>query len=146
MNIAHYAKSIVQIVAAVLVVLVATLTDGRITPAEFVNIVLAVAAAVLVFWVPNLASGVARYWKAIIGWISAAGSALVLILAPGVGFGAVSLSDWLTVILAGLGALGIGIIPNATKFPALVQNIAATIPSDIGPGTLAANLTNRLTH
>ena len=115
MNISHYAKSVAQIIAAVLTVLVAALTDGQISPAEFINIIVGFAAAVLVFWVPNLASGPARYWKAIIGWISAAGSALVLVLAPGVGFGAVSLSDWLTVVLAGLGALGIGIIPNAPK-------------------------------
>ena len=60
MNISHYAKAIGQIIAAALIILVASLSDGRVSPVELVNIVLAVAAAVLVFWVPNLASGA---WK-----------------------------------------------------------------------------------
>lgn len=118
MNITHYAKSIGQVLAAGLIILVAALSDGKLAPVELVNIVIAVVTAAGVYVVPNLASGVGGYAKAIVSVVGAALAALSLVLSPGLGFGQVSLADWLTVVLAGLAAIGIGIVPNAPKIDA----------------------------
>jgi len=115
MNIRHYAKAIGQILAAALVILVAALSDGTISPVEFVNIMIAIVTAAGVYLVPNLDSGIAKYAKAIVSLVGAALAALVLILSPGIGFDQVTLADWLTVLLAALAAIGIGIVPNAPK-------------------------------
>ncbi|WP_022886349.1 hypothetical protein [Glaciibacter superstes] len=117
MSIGIYAKAIGQIIAAAVIILVAALSDGVISPVEFVNIIIALFTAAGVYLVPNLDTGIRAYAKAIVSVIGAALAALVLILSPGIGFGQVALADWLTVALAALAALGIGIVPNAAYVP-----------------------------
>lgn len=53
MKVSHYAKSIIAAVAAAAVVATNVVSDGTVTPAEGVEIGLAVLAALGIYVVPN---------------------------------------------------------------------------------------------
>lgn len=53
MKVSPYAKAVIGAVAAAAVVAKAVITDGDLTPAEGVEIVLAVLAAIGIYAVPN---------------------------------------------------------------------------------------------
>jgi hypothetical protein len=106
----RYAKAFVAILAAVLAVLVTALTDNIVTLAETIGIGVALVTAVGVYLVPNLDTGPGRYLKlivAVIGTALQAAGPLVL------NDGAFPPSAWLLVLLAALGAISVGITPNA---------------------------------
>lgn len=109
-SLAGYTKAIVAIIAAVLVVLGAALTDQAVTQIELVQIGIAFVTAVGVYLVPNLTAGPARYAKSAVGFAGAGLAVLVTVLADGVTY-----SEWITVVLAGLGAVGVTVLPNATR-------------------------------
>lgn len=113
MNIGSYAKSILLVIAAGIGILTAALTDGAVSSVEYVNIGIAVVGAVAVYIIPNLSAGIGQYAKFIVSGIAAALAALVVILGPSLGFESLGASDWLNVILAGLAAIGLYIVPNA---------------------------------
>lgn len=111
MNIGHYAKTLLQIAAAGALVFLSAWTDHKVTPIEYVNIGLAVLAAIGVYYATT-----DKFLKAIFSAVGAALQALALLLAPGFGWDHVSQSDWITVVLSGLAAVGVGVIPNTPKF------------------------------
>jgi hypothetical protein len=103
-----YAKAIVAILTAALTVLAAALTDGVVVLDERFGIALALVNAAAVYLVPNLPSGVGRYAKAIVAVVGTAlQAALPLIIN-----GSLPASSWLLVLIAALGALSVGIVPN----------------------------------
>ena len=106
-----YTKAIVAIAAAALVVLGAALTDNEVTTVELVNIAIAIVTAIGVYLVPNLDDGPRRYAKAIVAFLGAALAALLTVLTDGV-----TASEWITVVLAALGAIGVTILPNRGDF------------------------------
>jgi hypothetical protein len=114
-NIGAYAKSIVSILAAALAILATALTDGVVTSAEYVNIGIATITAVGVFLMPNLPDRHRGYTKALVAFGGAALAALLTALGANYGFLDVNPSDWITVLLAGLGAIGITILPNSPE-------------------------------
>lgn len=116
-----YAKAILAIVAAAFAVLTVALTDNVVTPTEATNVGIAVVTATGVYLVPNLQAGPARYLKLAVALLGAALAALVAVLTDGV-----TASEWLTVILAALAAIGIGIVPNT---PVIDAGTAGTGPS-----------------
>jgi len=126
MNIGQYAKSIVTVIAAGVGILTAALSDGVVTPVEYVNIAIAIVVAFGVYLVPTLPAGPARIGKTIVAAAGASLSALVIIVAGATGFGAVTTGDWLAVALAGLAAVGVYIVPNITKAP-VTETPAATV-------------------
>lgn len=109
---ARYAKSLLAIGAAALAVLASALTDDVVTGGELVNVGIAVVTAIGVFLLPNLDAGHARFTKAGVAVAGAGLVALASYLSDGV-----TSAEWLLVILAGLGAVGVGIIPNAEPLP-----------------------------
>ncbi|MCV2396185.1 hypothetical protein OEB99_17885 [Actinotalea sp. M2MS4P-6] len=109
-----YTNAIVAIIASALAVLGAATTDGIVTPVEAINIAIAVVTAAEVYLVPNLDTGIRAYAKGIVAFTGAGLGALVVIRADVNGWAAVSLSDWITVALAALGAIGVGALPNKT--------------------------------
>lgn len=145
MNISHYAKAIGQIIAAAMIILVSALSDGLISPVEFVNIAIAIVTAAGVYWVPNLEAGLAKYAKAITSMAGAALAALVLILGTGIGLGDVTLADWLTVALAALATLGIGIVPNASSVvDQFLPNVTINEYGGASPAALATTVAHGL--
>lgn len=105
-----YAKAIVATLTAVGTILAAALSDGTVDTVEVANVGIALLTAVGVYWVPNLDGGIRRYAKAAVAVAGTALQALVPFLAEGT----VTPAQWLLVLLAGLGAVAVGIVPNAT--------------------------------
>ena len=114
MTINRYAKAILAIIAAVLVVLVSALSDGHVSAIEATNSGIAGVTAVGVYLVPNLASGAGAYLKLVVAILGAVLAALLTILTNALGTG-ITPADLLTLVLAGIGAVGVGIIPNAAR-------------------------------
>src|SRR5687768_14088661 len=103
-----YSKAIVAILTAALTVLAAALTDGVVVLDERFGIGLALANALAAYRVPNLPAGVGRYAKALVAVVGTAlQAALPLIIN-----GTLPASSWLLVLIAALGALSVGIVPN----------------------------------
>lgn len=130
MKVSQYSKSIVMVAAAGLAIFTSANTDGNVSPAELVTIIIAILGAIPVYFIPNLPTGVAKYAKAFVAFGLAAAQAVVLIVATSQDWSGVTSNDWLTVLLAGLAAIGLAIIPN-TK-PAVAEEPVA--PEAIGQG------------
>lgn len=126
MNVGFYAKAIVSILAAGLGILTAALSDGKVSPVEFVNVAIAIVTAVGVYLIPNLPDGPARVAKTIVAFSGAVLTALVTVLGNVAGWDGVAASDWLTVLLAGLGAVGVYVIPNETPTKTVVTIAASS--------------------
>jgi len=105
-----YSKAIVAILAAGLTVLAAALTDGVVVLDERFGIALAIVNAVAVYLVPNLSAGPGRYAKAIVAVVGTALQAAIPLIVNG----SLPASSWLLVLIAALGALSVGIVPNRT--------------------------------
>lgn len=104
----RYVKAFVAIATAVLAVLVTALTDNVVTVSEVLGISVAFLTAVGVYLIPNLEAGVGRWAKAIVAVVGTAVQAAVPLVDGGW-----TTSSWLLVALAALGALTVGIAPNA---------------------------------
>jgi hypothetical protein len=138
MNVGHYSKAIVTILAAGLGILTAALSDGQVNAVETVNVIIAILTAVGVYLVPNLEKGAGAIAKTIVAFGGAALATLALILGEGLGWGDVTSADWLGALLAGLAAIGVYIVPNETS-PERVVAVGAVeaAPANNEPG--AAN-------
>lgn len=116
--ISQYSKSIASIIAAALAVVVTTNTgDGLSTP-ELINIAIAIVTAVGVYAVPNVAEGFRAYAK---GAVAFAGAALVAV-ASAITDSVVTGSEWATIALAALAAIGVVVVPNVPS--------AGTLPGE----------------
>jgi len=107
----RYAKAIVAILTAVVTVLAAALTDNYVTHMELAGIGIALLTAVAVYLIPNLPAGIGRWAKAIVAVIGTGLQALVPLLSSG----ELSTSGWLMVLVAALGAVSVGIVPNVEE-------------------------------
>src|SRR5207237_8954979 len=96
---ASYAKFWLAVLATVVSAIVAALTDGTITPVEWVMIAIAGVNAVAVVVVPNLPDGIAAYTKSVVAVLMAVLTALVGMIT---GF---TPSDALTLIVIAPGSL-----------------------------------------
>lgn len=114
-----YAKAIVAILTAALTVLAAALTDGVVVLDERFGIALALVNAAAVYLVPNLPSGIGRYAKAIVAVVGTALQAAIPLIVNGT----LPASSWLLVLIAALGALSVGIVPNRAPTLAPVRTI-----------------------
>lgn len=123
MNISAYAKSIVMVIAAGLTVLVASISDGKITPVEYINIAIAIVTAVGVYFFKNSETGIGSRTKAIIAVVGAALAAAATAISGATGWGDVTASTWIAVLIAILGVVITAIVPN-TPIP-VIQTISA---------------------
>lgn len=126
----RYAKAFVAILTAVLAVLVTALTDNTVTLVEGLGIGVAGLTAVSVYLVPNLDAGAGKYAKVIVAVVGTAAQAAV----PLVVDGAFPPSAWLLVALAALGALSVGITPNALPNASFTEyaTLESRVPPDDG--------------
>lgn len=102
----NYAKAIAAVVATILSGLVAALMDGTIDPTEWINVAILGVGALAVFAAPNVPG--ARYTKSVLAVLAAVLTLLVSLIPGGI-----SLSDWLQIGVAALGALGVWAVPNS---------------------------------
>lgn len=108
-EVSKYTKAIVSIIAAVAIALSTALSDNALGSVEIVTVALAFITAVSVYLVPNLDGSVSRYAKGIVAFAGAALTTLSTIL---IDVGTVSTTDILTIIITGLGAIGVVALPN----------------------------------
>lgn len=103
-----YAKAIVAIITAVLTAFAGALVDNDFTSVDIVNTVIAFLTAFSVYAIPNLRAGVGAYAKMIVAFVGTGLQALVPFLMEG----ELQAAQVLVVVLAAMGALGVGIVPN----------------------------------
>lgn len=102
----QYAKALMAVVATIVSAVIAALTgDNHIGDVEWINIAIAGAAALSVFAAPNVPG--ARITKAVLAIIMGVLTLAVNMIADGI-----TLSEWLQLIVAGAGAVGVYAIPN----------------------------------
>lgn len=101
-----YAKMIAAVVATVLSAVIAALTgDNFIGPVEWINIAIAAVFAAGIFAAPNVPGS--RYTKTVLAVLSA-----VLVLSVNLIADGITVSEWLQLGTAALGALGVYAVPN----------------------------------
>lgn len=106
-----YAKTVAMIAATGLSAMIVALTgDNAFSPVELVNVAFAVVGAVGVFYVPNAPNGPVA--KAVVATLMA-----VLTLATNLIADGVTLSEWLQLAVAALGALGVYGLSNQPRPP-----------------------------
>lgn len=104
-----YAKTVAQIVATGIAALLVALTgDGQFSDVELINTAIAVVGAVGVLYVPNAPN--APVAKAVVAVLMAVLTLAVNLIADGV-----TLSEWLQMAVAALGALGVYAVPNTPR-------------------------------
>lgn len=100
-----YTKSLTAAGAAILSAIAVALTgDATFSSVEIVNILIATVGAVGVFYVPNAPNGPVA--KSVVAGLLAALTLLATYVGNGT-FSGVDISEWLQIILAGVGALGV---------------------------------------
>lgn len=126
-----YLKALVAILTAVLAVVVIATQDNVITLVEILNIVAAFLTAVLVYALPNVKDQTVGAWtKAIVAVLGTAVQAAI----PLVVDGHISGQSWLLILLQAIGALTVGIVPNANPVVAFQSApdgtaVVTTLPS-----------------
>jgi hypothetical protein len=111
----QYGKFIAQVLAAALAALVAALADDRVDAAEWINVVIALGAAVSVLGAGNLPEGVWAYAKTIVSASMAGLTLLVSFLSDG---GTITTSEWIQVLLAAAAAVGVYFAPGPRVYGA----------------------------
>lgn len=110
-----YAKSLLYVLLAVAGVLVTAMADDIVTTAEIVNVGIIGLGAVGVYLVPNLPTGVAKYGKTAVAFLTAALVALTSFLTDGI-----TTSEWLQIAIAAFAGIGVYIVPNESNATAVV--------------------------
>jgi MFS family permease len=111
-----YAKAIVGLLTAVIGVVVTALADNILDTSELVNIAIFILTSIGVWLVPNLPAKVGNILKLLIALLGAGLQALASALSDGI-----TTQEWLLILLAILGAVGVGVIPNTN--PALETTV-----------------------
>jgi hypothetical protein len=106
-----YAKAVAAIIATALSAAVVALTgDNHFSNVEIVNIAIAIVGAVGVFYVPNAPNGPVA--KSVVATLLAMLTLVATFVGDG-SFANIDLSQWLQIVLAGLGALGVYGVRNS---------------------------------
>lgn len=111
-TLAPYRKTIAAVLGAAGAVVLAALTDNRITVAEAYVIALAVLTAVLTYVVPNVRGTVGSTLKLLVGFFIAVVQAVALYRDAGL-----TPSEIALIAVSGLTALGVYVVPNADVIP-----------------------------
>jgi len=105
----NYAKAVAAVVATVLTGVAAALFgDNNISPVEWVNVAIMAIGACAVFAAPNVPG--AAYTKSVLAALTAG-----LVVLASVIVGGVTNVEWIQIVLAVLGALGVYAVPNKSS-------------------------------
>jgi hypothetical protein len=108
MNIGIYAKALLHIIVVILAALGAAVHNGPITPVTVAQLAILGIGAVGVYWFPLIDKKLSSALKVGAAAVTAALAAVV----PFLMVGHITGEDLIVVILAALGAVGVGVIPN----------------------------------
>jgi hypothetical protein len=107
-------KAVAMVVATVLAAAVPLLAGGHgLSQIAIINLIIIGLGACSVYVAPNVVV-VAPYTKAVLAALTAAATALATVLGSG-GVTAVPVTEWLQIVLAALGAVGVYAVPNVSK-------------------------------
>lgn len=121
--ISQYSKSLSYILVAVLMAVVAPLSDGILTLPEGINLGVVALGAIGIYLVPNIPESYRSYSKGGIAFLTAIAVTLVSVLSGGITGAEVA-----QIALAAFGAIGVVIIPNTVSVP-LANQVA--VPVDV---------------
>lgn len=108
-----YAKSVLAVIAAGISAAIVALTgDAVFDDVEYINVAIAVVTAAAVFTGPNVRG--ANVTKSVLAVLGAVLTLAVNLIADGI-----TVSEWLQLGMAALGALGVYFVPNR-QGPAVV--------------------------
>lgn len=107
-----YLKMIAAVVVTILTALVPVLTAGHLTTAGVLNVAIVGVGALMIFASANVPG--AMYTKAILAALTAALTALVTFVGAG-GLGSVTPAEWIQIVIAVAGALGVFLVPNVSS-------------------------------
>lgn len=116
-----YGKVIAALVFAAITAVQAAISDGHLTPTEWVQVAIAVTTAAIVWLVPALPQ--APWTKTALGAVLAALNVLVTVIAHGV-----SAYDLTEIALAVLTALGVGLAPAVSTVAKLPGRAPSASP------------------
>lgn len=103
----QYLKFISQLVATIVAAVIAALVDSRVDFTEWLNVGVLALGAIGVLGAGNLPTTVWKYTKAIVASASA-----VLVLWQSLASGGMTPSEWLQLLAAAFGALGVYAVPG----------------------------------
>ena len=112
----QYAKMLLAVLVTVLTALVPMLALGHLSTANLLNVALIGVGALFVFAAPNVPG--AQYTKFVLAILAAGLTALVTFVGAAGTVQGVTPSQWIQVVIAVAGAVGVFAIPNATPLPA----------------------------
>jgi hypothetical protein len=123
-----YGKFIAQVAATGIAAIIAGLVDDRLDYNDWLNVGFLALGAVGVLGAGNLPAGVWRYTKSFVAAASA-----VLVLWQSLASGGMTISEWLQLAVAALGALGVFAVrgPVVYDAAALGRAAAGTRPGPI---------------
>lgn len=105
----NYAKALVMVLVTIVSAVVASLTgDNFVSNLEWINVAISGVGAAAVFAAPNVPG--ARFTKGILAVLTAVLTLLVNLIADGV-----SVSEWLQLLVAAAGSLGVIAAPYEPK-------------------------------
>jgi uncharacterized membrane protein (UPF0136 family) len=107
----NYAKALVAFLVTLLSGIVAALTgDNHVDSTEWINVAIAATGALAVFTAPNVPG--ARVTKFVLAALTAVLTLAVNLIADGV-----TVSEWLQLLVAAAGAVGVYAVPNSNSRP-----------------------------
>lgn len=140
MNPNRYAKALAAVAVTILTAILPFLSQhNTLTQAEWVNVVIVGAGAVIVYVAPNLPGSWSAYTKSILAAVVAGATVLASVIGSG-GVQAVPSVEWVQVILAFVSALGVYAVPNvpaAAPVVAVVPVPEPTVPVEPAPAEQA---------
>lgn len=104
-----YAKSIGMVLMTVVTAIVASLTDDKVSTAEWINVAILGFGAAAVFTAPNIPG--AKYTKTILAVLTAGLTAVASFLTGGI-----TTAEWLQVLVASAAAVGVYAAPKSGAY------------------------------
>ena len=124
-SIGEYAKALLHIGIVVLTVLAVYLKSGPITATEYVNLAILLVTSIGVYWTGLLPDAKFQsILKVAVAGLGAGLAALNTFVIPGA---VINTGAIITIVLAGLAAVGVGVIPNTAPTPTKPGNGGMTL-------------------
>jgi lysylphosphatidylglycerol synthetase-like protein (DUF2156 family) len=111
----QYLKTLAQLIATILVAIIAASADDRIDSIEWVNVIILALGTVSVLGAGNMPEGIWKRTKLIVSAATAGAVAAHTFLSAGLSLG---LTEWLQIGVAVLGALGVYAVKGPQVVPA----------------------------
>lgn len=125
-----YAKAFMAALVALATSIGVASSNGFTTTESVTILVTTLVAGAVVFTVPNINVGVAKYGKAVVGAVLAGAAALTTALQADGNLGALTVADWMTVLVAVVVAAGGVAAVSGAPMHVVVQGVPEPAPGE----------------